>query len=150
MSLLRTTALFLLGLLFSVGCTSTPTAAISEAEVLQFIEAYDRDWLAKDTLSIAERLDEQYVYYNSRGQIRSRQRVINLAGHPSYRVENMRRTEIAPAIHGSVAVVGTRWTATPYYQGNRYDDDQRCVLVLAKRAGAVQLISEHCTEILEE
>jgi hypothetical protein len=89
------------------------------------------------------------VYFSSRGQIRSRQWVLDMVGHPSYRIEDMSRTEIAPRIHGSMAIVGTRWTATPHYEGVRYDDDQRCVLVISKRSGSLRLLSEHCTQITE-
>lgn len=130
--------------------TSLPDqASVEEDEVIAFIEAYDTAWLNKDTLRLKGYLDSNYVYFSSRGAIRDRRYVLELVGHPTYRVEDMSRTEIIPRIHGWLAIVATRWTATPYYQGVRYDDDQRCVLILSKQSGSLQLLSDHCTEIMD-
>lgn len=122
---------------------------IKVEEIRQFIEAYDKAWRNKDTMRLAELQDSNYVYFNSRGSVRDKQYVLDLVGHPSYRVEDMSRTEITSYIHSSIAIVSTRWTATPYYKGARYDDDQRCVLVISKKSGSLRLLSDHCTEIAE-
>lgn len=122
-------------------------AEITVQEITQFIGAYDTAWLDKDIARLADLQDPNYVYFSSRGAVLGAQYVLDLVGHPTYRTENMSRTEIAPYIHGSIAIVGTRWTATPYYKGKRYDDDQRCVLVISKESDSLRLLSEHCTQI---
>jgi hypothetical protein len=124
-------------------------ASLSEREILQFIQGYDAAVLAKDTSALLEQLDSSYVYFGSRGSIQNRQWVVDLVTHPSYRLQDMTRTEIEPRLYGTFAVVATRWTATPYYMGTRYDDDQRCVLLIQRRGSEVRLLSEHCTEITE-
>lgn len=129
--------------------TPSDQVKIEISEIKQFIEAYDKAWLNKKTAHLAQLMDSSFVYFSSRGSVFGRQYVLDLVGHPTYRVENMSRTEIIPHIHGSIAIVETRWTANPYYKGVRYDDDQRCMLVISKQWDSLRLLSEHCTQITE-
>lgn len=129
--------------------TDAGSSGVGAAFALHHCRLSLSSWLDKDTALLESYLDSGYVYFNSRGAIRDRQYVLDSVGHPTYRVEDMSRTEIIPRIYGTLAIVATRWTATPYYQGVGYDDDQRCVLILSKQSGTLRLLADHCTEIID-
>jgi hypothetical protein len=135
----------------SLGCTQAqePHQTLSVDEAVRFVEAWDRAQLNKEMDHLDASMDAQYRYFSSRGHVRDRNWVLEMVGDSSYSLPEVQRSEITPIIHGPTAVVGTRWTATPYYKGIRYEDDQRCVLVLQKRAETIRLLSEHCTEIVD-
>ena len=121
---------------------------LTESEVIEAVQHYDRSWAQRDTAAVARLLDDAYVYFSSVGDLRTRHYVLeDLLGNPSYQLES-RRTELQVQLHGNTAIVGSRWWGQGTYEGRPNRDDQRCSLVLVKDATRLAIVAEHCTQIV--
>lgn len=105
-------------------------------------------WDIKDTVVVAQSLAPDYVYFSSTGGVRSGEWILNLLADSSYVMETTRRGELDVQLHGDVAVVSSRWQGTGSYQGEPIEDDQRCSMVIQADAGTLELLSQHCTQIV--
>lgn len=135
-------------------CKSAPVSSnngdspLAEAEVLDVVREYDAAWNRKDSAAVAKVLADNYVYFSSRGSVRSRQWMLDdLLGNPAYHLVRAERTELQVHLYGNTAVVSSRWQGEGSYDGEPFRDDQRCSLVVVERAGEPRVISEHCTPI---
>ncbi len=66
------TLLILLTFIFLFGCGSARKnlfELLTEKEVRDFITSYDRAWNSKDTVTIKELMNDQYIYFSSKGDI---------------------------------------------------------------------------------
>ena len=124
---------------------------LSEKEVLDFISEYDKSWQSRDTTRMKELMDEKYVYFSSTGNIRDRSAIISwFTPADKYKVDSARRSEILVVqIKGNTAIISTRWIGSGTFGEEKFDDDQRCGLVLQKEDGKMKLLSEHCTQIVK-
>lgn len=129
----------------------TPTGGdslLAETEVLDVIREYDAAWNRKDAAAVARVLADNYVYFSSKGSVRSRQWMLeDLLGNPGYHLDHAERTELQVQLHGNTAVVNSRWQGEGSYNGEPIRDDQRCSLVVVKRVDELRVASEHCTQI---
>ena len=135
------------------GCTwpeagSTTDAPLSASEVLTVVREYDAAWLRKDAAVVASILADEFAYFSSTGGVRSREWLLeDLLGHPEYELDHAERGELDVILHGSTAVVSSRWRGVGSYAGEPVDDDQRCSVVVVRQATATRIIMEHCTQI---
>lgn len=125
-------------------------APADSAAVLRAVAAFDAACAAKDTMAAGRWLTPTYRYFTSTGGVWSRTQLLELLAAPAYRVERAQRSELEPRIMGTTAVVSSRWQGQGTYPGGRFDDDQRCSLVLVKVGVAWRLAAEHCTQIRSE
>ena len=116
--------------------------------VRQAIRGYDAAWNRKDAAAFDKLLAPDYVYFTSKGAVWSKQRWLGLMLSPRYELESAQRSDIVVHATGDTAVAGTRWQGHGRYDGKPFRDDQRCSLALRREAGAWQVLSEHCTQIV--
>ena len=136
-------------LLFLALCvfSSAQTTLSQEAEVSRFIESYDNAWNHKDTAAIGRILAPDYVYFSSKGQVRSRQSLLEEFLSPKYHLESAVRSEVKVYLTSGTAVVSSRWKGHGTFDGREFHDDQRCSVVLTRGNKDWLVLSEHCTQI---
>ncbi len=120
-----------------------------ETEMADAIHAYDRAWAGKDPAAFERTLAADYVYFTSKGGVRSRQQWVEFLGSPKFRLESAERSEIQVHRTADTAVVGSRWKGHGSYDGKPFRDDQRCSMVLVRSAEGWKVLSEHCVQIVE-
>jgi ketosteroid isomerase-like protein len=121
----------------------------SEESVIQFVKSYDDAWNHKDAVVIQHILAPDYVYFTSKGNVESRQALVNELLSPSYRLASAQRSEVKVYLTAGTAVVSSRWKGEGSYDGKEFHDDQRCSIVLAQETQGWQVLSEHCTQIAD-
>jgi ketosteroid isomerase-like protein len=148
---------FLLGLsvlsLFVFGSFSLGRAQQSakpfqeEEEIRRFVEKYDNAWNHKDSVALEQILAPDYVYFGSKGDVRSRQSLLEEFISPKYHLDSAERSELNVYLTSGTAVVSSRWKGHGTYDGQEFNDDQRCSIVLARHKADWLVASEHCTQI---
>ncbi|MEQ1765633.1 MAG: nuclear transport factor 2 family protein [Pyrinomonadaceae bacterium] len=109
---------------------------------------YDRAWNAKDSETVAEMLDDSYVYFSSTGTLTNKKSTLEFLAKPDYKLTSVTRSEHKlHSYDGKVAVVSSRWQGKGSWSGGEINDDQRCGQVFVKRGKAWKLVSEHCVQI---
>jgi hypothetical protein len=127
---------------------SGKSGPLTEAEVKDFITAYDKAWSERDTTSMKEMMDEKYTYFSSGGATRTRKNIIDwFTPADKYKVESALRNEIAVTINQNVAIVSSHWVGNGSFGTETFNDDQRCGLVIQKIDGRLKLVAEHCVQI---
>jgi hypothetical protein len=120
-------------------------------EVADFISHYDDLWSRRDTTGMKEAMAENYIYFTSVGSTTDRNKIISwFTPADKYKVDSAMRSEISVTINGNTAVVSSRWVGSGSFDGERFRDDQRCSLTILKEKGRLKLISEHCTQIVNQ
>lgn len=127
---------------------SAADAQAQDADVVAAIQAYDQAWNRQDAAAFERTLGADYVYFTSKGGVRSRQQWVAFLGSPKYRLESAERSEFQVHRTADTAVVGTRWKGHGSYDGKPFRDDQRCSLVLGRAAEGWKVLSEHCVQIV--
>jgi len=142
-------SVFALLLSLSLLCTisSAQAARSSEADIVRFIESYDNAWNHKDTAALERVLAPDYVYFSSKGQVRSRQSLLDEFMSPKYNLVSAERTELKVYRTLDAAVVSSRWKGHGTFDGREFHDDQRCSIVLARGRKDWLVLAEHCTQI---
>ena len=141
---------------FCFGCKETAEKpalenGLTEKEVRDFINDYDTMWAKRDTTAMKKAMAENYVYFTSVGSTTDRRKILGwFVPADKYKVDTAIRSEIAVTIHGNTAVVSSRWIGSGSFDGEKFRDDQRCSLTIQKENGEIKLISEHCTEIVNQ
>ena len=124
---------------------------LTEKEVKDFVKHYDDLWAKRDTTGMKEAMAEGYVYFTSVGSTTDRNKIISwFTPADKYKVDTAIRTEITVTIHGNIAIVSSRWVGSGSFDGEKFSDDQRCSLTIQKEMGKLKLISEHCTQIVQQ
>lgn len=126
----------------------TPETPTPETEVTRAVEAYDQAWNRKDAAGFERLLADDYVYFTSKGGLRSRQQWVAFLGSPKYELAAAERSEIVVHRTADAAVVSSRWKGHGSYDGKPFRDDQRCGLVLGRTPAGWKVLSEHCTQIV--
>lgn len=120
---------------------------LTKEEVITVINQFDSGWEHKNMTAVDSSLAKEYTYFTQSGGIFSRDSVVATAGESDYSLHDMSRTEIDITLNDDVAIVSTRWKGKGNYRGSAFDEDQRCSIVVVKKDGKVQILSEHCTPI---
>jgi ketosteroid isomerase-like protein len=123
-------------------------AMLTEAEVKDFITAYDKAWERRDTVAMKEIMDDKYIYFSSTGNTTRRDNIISwFTPADKYKMDTAYRNEISVILNGNTAIVNTHWVGNGTFGEEKFDDDQRCGLVVQKLNGKLKIISEHCVQI---
>src|SRR5580700_9547339 len=115
------------------GIWFSQTKQSEEQDISRFVESYDNAWNHKDAAAIERILAPDYVYFSSKGQVRSRQSLLEEFLSPKYNLASAERTELKAYLTMDTAVVSSRWKGHGTYDGREFHDDQRCSAVLARR-----------------
>jgi len=129
------------------GICLAQTRQSEEEDISRFVERYDNAWNHKDTAAIERILAPDYVYFSSKGQVTSRQSLLEELLSPKYKLASAERTELKVYLTSGTAVVSSRWKGHGTYDGQEFHDDQRCSIVLARGKQGWLVLSEHCTQI---
>lgn len=144
---MKTTFFIVLSYLAFCGTMIAKTGESPEQEIIRSVETYDNAWNHKDAAAIEHILAPDYVYFSSKGQVRSRQSLLDELFSPKYVLASAERSEMKAYLLSGTAVVSSRWKGHGSYDGQEFHDDQRCSIVLAREKGRWQVLSEHCTQI---
>lgn len=120
---------------------------ITKEEVITAIKKFDDGWENKNLKAVDSVLSPTYIYFTQSGGTFSRDSVVATAGENSYILHDMSRSELDITLYGNTAIVSTRWKGKGIYRGIPFDEDQRCSIMLIKKDGKVEILSEHCTPI---
>ena len=148
--------LFLSIIVFYSSCKTTPGKtgnenSITEKEVRDFVSKYDGIWANRDTTAMKDAIADNYIYFSSTGNTTTRDRIISwFTPADKYKVDTAIRSEINVIINGNTAVVSSRWVGSGSFDGEKFNDDQRCSLTIQKENDKLKLISEHCTQIVNQ
>ena len=93
-------------------------------------------------------LAPEYVYFSSKGDVRSRQSLLDELLSPKYVLVSAERSEINVYVTLGTAVVSSRWKGQGTYDGRQFRDDQRCSIVLVRNKQDWLVLAEHCTQIV--
>ena len=125
--------------------------ALTEKEVRDFLNDYDAMWAKRDTTALKETMADNYIYFTSVGSTTDRNKIVGwFVPADKYKVDSAIRSEIDVTIHGNTAIVSSRWIGSGSFDGEKFRDDQRCSLTIQKENGKIKLISEHCTQIVNQ
>jgi ketosteroid isomerase-like protein len=138
----------ILSFLALCGISSSQAKQSPEADVGQFVGKYDDAWNHKDTAAIERILAPDYVYFSSKGQVRSRQSLLEELLSPKYNLASAERTELKVYVTLGTAIVSSRWKGRGTFDGQEFHDDQRCSIVLVRAKQGWLVLSEHCTQIV--
>lgn len=130
------------------GICLAQTKQTEEEDISRFVERYDNAWNHKDSASIERILAPDYIYFSSKGQVRSRQSLLEELLSPKYKLVSAERSELKVYLTLGTAVVSSRWKGRGTYDGEEFNDDQRCSIVLARGKEGWLVLSEHCTQIV--
>ena len=145
---MRTKSVLVLAFVAAFGVALAQTNQSQEEEIRRFVETYDDAWNHKDTAIIQRILAPDYVYFSSKGQVRSRQSLLDELLSPKYNLTSAERTEVKVYQTLGTAIVSSRWKGQGTYDGRKFHDDQRCSIVLAHGKEGWLVLSEHCTQIV--
>ncbi len=121
---------------------------LTETEVKDFITNYDKAWENRDTATMKEIMADKYIYFTSTGDTRTRDNIISwFTPADKYNVETAYRNEVRITLNGNTAVVSSHWIGKGVFGTEKFNDDQRCGLVIQKINGKIKIISEHCVQI---
>lgn len=121
---------------------------LTEVEVKDFIMEYDQMWASRDTGLMKQAMDDHYIYFTSTGATRGRSDIISwFAPADKYKVEKAERSEISIQLKGNTGIVSSRWLGNGSFGSEKFNDDQRCSLIIQKTDGKLKLLAEHCTQI---
>ena len=119
-----------------------------EEEVAGFVEKYDNAWNQREMATVERMLAPDYVYFSSKGQVRSRESLLQLFGSAKYKLESAERSELKVYRTMDTAVVSSRWKGHGTFDGREFHDDQRCSIVLVRGNEGWVVLAEHCTQIV--
>lgn len=124
---------------------------LTEKEVMDFVKYYDNLWESRDTTGMKKSMAENYTYFTSTGSTTDRSKIISwFSPADKYRVDTAIRSEITVNINDNIAIVSSRWVGSGSFDGEKFKDDQRCSLTIQKVNGELKLLSEHCTQIINQ
>jgi hypothetical protein len=122
-------------------------APLTREEVVDVIAKFDDGWEHKNMKRVDSALAPMYSYFTQSGGVFIRDSVVATAGESTYNLHDMSRSDLEITLFDNTAIVSTRWKGKGTYRGDAFDEDQRCSVVVVKKNGIVQILSEHCTPI---
>jgi uncharacterized protein (TIGR02246 family) len=103
-------------------------------------------WLDKDAGTVERLMADDYIYVAPNGVTFDRQKILAIIRSPSYRLNQGTRTDVVVrALGQEAAVVRHRYQGAGTFEGTRFTDDQRCVMIWEKQAGQWRLVMEQCS-----
>jgi uncharacterized protein (TIGR02246 family) len=121
------------------------------SELYALSERWFRAWLEQDAATVERLAAPDYVYVAPGGAVLDRAAILGIIRSPTYRLDQGTRTEVTVrALGQDAAVVRHRYQGTGSFEGNSFTDDQQCVMVWEKQAGAWRLVMEQCSFSQEE
>ena len=123
------------------------TTNLTKEEVTAFLNTYDNAWNLKQQTVVDSLYASQYKYFTSVGGVSSRARNLEILAADYYKLISASRTEVDISIEGNIAIVSSRWQGNGIWQGEPFNDNQRCGLVIQKQGKELKLLSEHCVDI---
>ena len=103
-------------------------------------------WLDKDAGTVECLAADDYIYVAPNGEVFDRHKILAIIRSPSYRLEHGKRTEVVVrALGQEAALVRHRYQGTGSFEGTRFSDDQRCVMIWEKQAGEWRLVMDQCS-----
>jgi hypothetical protein len=124
-----------------------PGGGSFEAAARALVARYDGAWMKKDLAAIRKILAPSYVYVSSRGDVSDLAKTVALISSPGYRLERGLRDQLSAHRFGQTVVVTSHWVGAGEFDGRRFEDDQRCTVVVGFSDTAGRVLSEHCTNI---
>lgn len=118
--------------------------------VLKTLKKYDNAWNKKDAKTVGEILAAEYIYFSSTGELSDRKETLNFLVSPKYILTFVERSEIKSFREDKTVIVSSRWKGKGSYEGGEINDDQRCGQVFVKDGKMWKLLSEHCTQIVNQ
>jgi hypothetical protein len=116
------------------------------ADVAAASEQWFQAWLDKDAAVIDRLAAADYTYIGPGGAVMDRAKILAVIRAPGYRLDHGVRTEVVVRALGADAMlVRHHYQGAGSFDGQSFTDDQRCVMVWERSAGAWQLVLEHCT-----
>src|SRR5215469_1493247 len=137
-----------LSFLVLCGIALAQTEQSREQEIRQLVERYDNSLNRKDVAVVEHLLAPEYVYFSSKGEVRSRQSLLDELLSSKYILASAERTEVKVYQTSGTAVVSSRWKGQGTYDGQPFHGDQRCSIILARDKQQWLVVSEHCTQIV--
>lgn len=128
-------------------CSCKRQQLLTKEEVSAVINRFDDGWEHKNLSRVDSTLAPGYSYFTRSGGIFSRDSVVATAGESDYSLRDMSREILDITLYDNTAIVSTRWKGKGSYRGEAFDEDQRCSVVIVKKDGKAQIVSEHCTPI---
>src|SRR5262245_24406791 len=120
------------------------------SELHDLSQRWFQAWLDKDAGPVERLMAEDYIYVAPNGAIFDRQKILAIIRSPSYRLEHGTRTEVVfRALGQEAAMVRQRYQGAGSFEGTRFTDDQRCVMIWEKQAGEWRLVMEQCSYAAE-
>ena len=127
---------------------SATVGSLTESEVRNFLDAYDKAWGERDTTAMKEMMDEKYTYFTSEGSTQTRNKILSwFTPADKYKVDTAFRNEVAITLNNNIAIVSSRWVGNGTFGSEKFNDDQRCGLVIQKINGTLKIVAEHCVQI---
>jgi prophage maintenance system killer protein len=83
---MRTEFALLLSFLALGGISLAQSRQSQEAKIAGFIQGYDNAWNHKDAAALEHMMAPEYVYFSSKGQVRSRQSMLDELLSPKYQL----------------------------------------------------------------
>jgi ketosteroid isomerase-like protein len=145
---MKTEVVVVLSFLVIPAVAPAQTKPSREQEIRRFVEWYDNALNRKDVAAVERLLAPEYVYFSSKGEVRSRQSLLDELLSPKYILASAERTDVKVYQTSGTAVVSSRWKGQGTYDGQPFHDDQRCSIVLAQNKQQWLVLSEHCTQIV--
>ena len=103
-------------------------------------------WLEKDAATVERLAAEDYVYVAPNGSTLDRRAILAVIQSPGYRLDRGKRTEVVVRAMGhDAALVRHHYQGSGSFEGTSFTDDQRCVMVWEREAGAWRLVMEQCS-----
>jgi ketosteroid isomerase-like protein len=119
-------------------------ALLSELHHLN--ETWNQAWFRKDAATVERFAAEDYVYVAPNGFILDRAAILRIIRSPSYRLDHGGNTEVIVRLLGrEAALIRRRWQGGGSFEGTAFTDDQRCVMVWARKDGEWQVVFEQCS-----
>src|SRR5688572_19656068 len=121
-------------------------ATAMTADVAILSEQWFQAWLDKDAAVVERLAADDYAYVGPGGTVMDRAKLLAVIRSPGYRLDHGVRTEVAVrALGADAALVRHHYQGAGWFEGSAFTDDQRCVRVWEKRAGAWRLVLEQCS-----
>jgi uncharacterized protein (TIGR02246 family) len=116
------------------------------SELHRLSERWFQAWLEKDAATVERLAADDYLYLAPNGASLDRQGILAIIRSPSYHLDHgTRRDVVVRPVGPDAAVVRHRYQGAGSFEGKSFTDDQRCVMVWEKHAGAWRLVMEQCS-----
>src|SRR5262245_28858840 len=116
------------------------------SEIQHLSERWFEAWRSKAAATSEELAAGDYIYIGPTGAMMDRQAILTVIRSPTYRLDQGTRSDVVVRSLGAdAALVRCHYQGSGSFQGKAFTDDQQCVIVWQKIAGAWRLVMEQCS-----